>query len=148
MANNYLLFSETLELVNEKEIDWVVKELNRLEEKRDDNDNPMLDFQWSLGKGEIWFYTEEAGEPEKVGLFVQEFLKEFYPDETFTLTWATTCSRPRVGEFSGGGMLVTSQKLYFIEAGDWIRQKRESIKKRNSSWWWRLRSWYKKKKKT
>jgi len=134
VANNYLLFSEELELRNKKEFEWVKKEIERLDAERDENDNPVLDFQYALEESKtrpkkygLWMYTEEAGEPVKVGEFVQAYLKKFHPDDIFTLTWAATCSRPRLGQFGGGGMVVTAKQLYFTEAGCWVSNKVEEI---------------------
>ena len=137
MANNYLLFSEMLDLKSKEEFEWVKQEIKGLREEHDKNDNPMLDFEYALEESEtepkkygLWVYTEEAGEPEKVGVLVQRYLNRFCPDEIFTLTWAATCSKPRIGEFSGGGMVVTAKRIYFSEASDWTAKKVKEIEKR------------------
>ena len=127
MANNYLLFSEVLTLKNKKEEKWAREELTRLSEAEDGNGCPVIDFQWNIEDGGIWFYTEEAGEPNTVGTFVQSFLKKFYPEDVWKLTWAATCSKPRIGEFSGGAMVVTAKKIYFMEASDWAYRKTKEL---------------------
>jgi len=126
-----------LDFKNKKEFEWAKKELARLSEERDENDNPKIDFQYQLEESQakpknygLWMYTEEAGEPGMVAEFVQSYLKEFHPDDIWTLTWAATCSKPRLGEFSGGGVVVTAKKLYFVEAGCWVSKKVSELKKR------------------
>jgi len=133
MANNYLLFSEMLEFENKEEFEWAKKELTRLKEMKDENDTPMLDFHWEIEENDekkvLWFYTDEFGEPYKVGDFVQEYLKKFHPKDIWTLTWASTCSRPRIGEFAGGGMVVTATDMHFMEAHDWVSKTVAELKK-------------------
>ena len=54
----------------------------------------------------LWLYAEESGNPDHVAWLVQKFLQKFRPDQYWSLTWAATCSKPRVGEFSGGAVFV------------------------------------------
>ena len=56
----------------------------------------------------LWFYAEESGSPDNVAWLVQKFLKRFRPDQCWSLTYAATCSKPRVGEFGGGAVFVTA----------------------------------------
>jgi hypothetical protein len=131
VSENYLLFSEVLEIKNKKEFNWAKEELIRLRGERDGDDCPMIDFQWQVeGKEEgIWFYADESGDPHKVCLFVQSFLKKFHPKDVFRLTWAATCSRPLVGQFSGGAMVVTAKKIYVMEAGEWAHRKIKELER-------------------
>lgn len=54
--------------------------------------------------------AEEYGDIGHVASFMQSFLKEFRPDESFSFTWAETCSSMRPDEFSGGGVFITAEK--------------------------------------
>ena len=56
----------------------------------------------------LWVYAEESGSPDNVAWLVQKFLKKFRPDQCWSLTYSTTCSKPRVGEFGGGAVFVTA----------------------------------------
>lgn len=58
-------------------------------------------------------------------LVVQAFFKAFNDARTFTLTWAETCSRPRIGEFGGGAVVVTRDKIDMWRAHDWVCDKIE-----------------------
>lgn len=44
-------------------------------------------------------------------LVVQAFIQKWRPDYIFSVTWATTCTKPLVGEFGGGWVIVTKDKI-------------------------------------
>lgn len=139
MANNFLQYSEILEGLTKEEAQWCAKLLGLAGDPTDsshfdDEGNPETELAelartlWPDGEPHyntgtieerenatwgVWFYSEEGDEPYIVGQIVQEFLKKFRPGKglTWKLEWATWCSRPRIGEFGGGVMLVTEHKI-------------------------------------
>lgn len=148
MANHYLLFSEAINHLNEAERAWCVTRLHHLEtrlptfdeEGRDEDDQPCapddepylngaqsLGFQWQVTQDadghSLWLYAEESGNAEHVALFAQEFLTRFRPHEYFTLTWAATCSKPRIGEFSGGAVFVTATEIIWNGVFSWLNER-------------------------
>jgi hypothetical protein len=71
----------------------------------------------------LWIYAEEGGDVERVAHLVKKFLKKFRPGECWSLSYATTCSKPRVGEFGGGAVFVTAddvkwQSTYIFLCGE------------------------------
>ena len=88
----------------------------------------FVGFSWDIQKDEggtrLWIYAQESGDVEQVAYFVQLFLKQFAPDGWWTLTWANTCSRPLVGQFSGGALLVTARETFFNDSICWLDAKR------------------------
>lgn len=66
-----------------------------------DNYKPVRRAPWSL-----WLRCEESCNLDEVAALVRAFHKHFKIDDVWTLTYAETCSRLRVGEFSGGGFIV------------------------------------------
>ena len=70
----------------------------------------------------LWIYAEDSGDPDGAALAVQQFLKRFRSRESWSLTFAATCSRPRVGEFSGGGVFVTAAEIKWQNGHDFIAQ--------------------------
>ena len=44
-----------------------------------------------------------------------------------TLTYATTCSKPRVGEFGGGAVFVTAHEIKWQNAYDFVEQERTAF---------------------
>ena len=63
----------------------------------------------------LWIYSVEFGDTERVAYVIQKFLQRFRPGECWSMTWAETCSKPRVGEFGGGGVFVTAESIEWCE---------------------------------
>jgi hypothetical protein len=147
MANHYVQFSEALNNLTEAERIWCTTRLQHLEtvlptydeEGKDDHeqscqpeDEPYLEcaqlgferkLQSETNGHSLWFYSESDGNAEHVALFAQEFLKRFRPENYFTLTWAMTCSKPHIGEFSGGAVFVTATEILWNGAYTWLTEK-------------------------
>ncbi len=129
MADYYTQFSEALHLESDDERQWAEKKLTELRngyvETGDEEQFPG-NFEWAVhqdrdtGRWHVWFHEEESGTPEHVAAFVQEFLKRWRPKGTFSLTWASICSKPRLSSFSGGGVLVTATKQTWVVPEDMI----------------------------
>ncbi len=64
----------------------------------------------------LWLYSEEYGNIDQVALLVQKFLQQFRPIDCWTLTYAATCSKPRVAEFGGGAVIVTASDIHWEDA--------------------------------
>ncbi|MGO9115646.1 MAG: hypothetical protein ACLP9L_41090 [Thermoguttaceae bacterium] len=86
---------------------------------------------------ELWLYADTHGNPEHVAWLIQKFLKRFRPDQCWSLTYANTCSKPRVGEFSGGAVFVTANEIKQQTADDFVQQQRAASEKPDSSNAWR-----------
>lgn len=160
MANNYLQFSEVVTNLTPKEVAWLKEYLERMRAlceiaQEGDHEHPIsredralieeLDlenwgfgFDWKIDKDpewgdHLWIYTEESGDPHQVAVLVRRFLRKFRPDDCFILSYAETCSKPRVGEFSGGAFFVTAENIRSISAGDWaarLKRKQDEKKKK------------------
>ena len=149
MANNYHQFSAILKLDNDEQKKWAEETLEKLSRTREDggtvpladpDDIPDLDRYESLadfeyefepeGEGHtLWFYAEESGNAEHVAQFVQQYLKKYHPDQCWGITWADTCSKMRVDEFSGGALFVTADKIDWIQASSWVHEQAKKAKK-------------------
>jgi len=96
------------------------------EDLDDDADMPGfgVEFQ-SAGKDrQAWFHAEEGGDPGRVAHLVQKFLKKFRPDQCWSLTYATTCSKPRLGEFGGGAVFVMADSICWNSSYDFVEEQR------------------------
>jgi hypothetical protein len=71
----------------------------------------------------LWLYAEESGRPDLVAHLIQMFLRQFRPDACWALTYATTCSKPRISEFGGGAVFVTAEAIDCFEIGDFVTQR-------------------------
>jgi hypothetical protein len=63
----------------------------------------------------LWVYAEEYGDLELLAHLVQQFLKRFRTQDSWTLGYACTCSKPRVGEFGGGAVYVDAEQILFFD---------------------------------
>ncbi len=91
-----------------------------------------LGFQWAFEQEDdegqsLWLYAEESGDVEQVAYFVRTFLCKFAPDGWWTLTWAHSCSRPLLGQFSGGALLVTSKEVSFLDTTRWLETQQSGL---------------------
>jgi hypothetical protein len=76
----------------------------------------------------LWLYTEDWGNADNVAWLVQKFLKRFRPDQCWSLTYSTTCSKPRTGEFGGGAIFVTANKITWQNAYAFIEDQQAKFK--------------------
>ncbi len=81
----------------------------------------------------LWLYTDDYGNPGTVAHLVQKFLKKFRPQDCWSLTYATTCSKPRVGEFGGGAVFVTAGEIRWENAYDFVQTNQEAFDKRKKA---------------
>jgi hypothetical protein len=75
----------------------------------------------------LWLYAEDWGDASNVAWLVQKFLKQFRPDQCWSLTYSATCSKPRVGEFGGGAVFVTADTIRWQNAYDFIEDQRAAF---------------------
>ena len=141
MANNYTQFSETVDDLTPEEIEWWEKELQPYDELEEDEQKAWLEegrgvddpdhwpsFSWEVQNDYLWIYADEYGNVDNVGIAVQRFLERFRPNGYFTLSWATWCSRPRIGEFQGGALFVTHEGVEWMTTWNWLNKKERERK--------------------
>ena len=91
----------------------------------DDHDNAgYVTDSWGR---HLWLYAETWGDVSNVAWLVQKFLKQFRPDQCWSLSYSATCSRPRVGEFGGGAVFVTADTIRWQNAYDFIEEQRAAF---------------------
>jgi hypothetical protein len=119
----------------DKDADWTG--VRFLRDKGDyDPQCDVLGFEFSFhddrdpgGWGRhLWVYEEESGWPDNFAWLVQKFLKKFRPGQCWSLSYAVTCSKPRVGEFGGGAAFVTADTICWQNACDFIEDQRAAFK--------------------
>jgi hypothetical protein len=80
----------------------------------------------------LWIYIEEWGNADNVAWLVQKFLRRFRPDQCWSLTYATTCSKPRCGEFGGGAVFVTADEIKWQNAHGFIGEQQAAFKSKGT----------------
>jgi hypothetical protein len=146
MADNYLQFSERLELATSAEVDWLRRQLEEdpetgrpwfLLDIPDPEEADSCGFQYEFCDDpddlHLWIYAEESGTVEHVAHLVQKFLKWFRPDQCWSLTYATTCSKLRLGEFGGGAIFVTADAILGQNAYQFVEQQRAAFEQNPKS---------------
>ena len=144
MADNYQLFSEVVSGITAKQRTWIERVLGCKSDQPDQTTailqdagfdvdaidvDDWPDFQWEFieGGSALWLQGDEYGNINHVGEFVRALLAKFSPDQCWSLTWAETCSRPRIGEFGGGGLFVTAKEVTVVNATDCVSQQRRQF---------------------
>ncbi|MGO8748717.1 MAG: hypothetical protein ACLQNE_22330 [Thermoguttaceae bacterium] len=89
----------------------------------DDRDTP------DCGRRHLWIHAGEWGYVNGATHLVRKFLKRFRPDQCWSLTYATNCSKPRVGEFGGGAVFVTADEIRWRNAYDFVEQQRAAFQR-------------------
>ena len=140
MADYYNQFSEMVSDLTPDEIyffevilnpDRIPKELEKQFDPESWGWPPCgYEFEKEDNVTHLWIHSEDSFNLEGVANFIQHFLKQFRSKQCFTLTWAATCSRPRVGEFSGGGVFITAEKQKWHSAYDFIHKCHRRFEKK------------------
>ena len=146
MANHYRLFSEAIDDIKPGERTWIshvlslqndndiVSNLKKEGIELDDEDSMIWwpGFEWELRDTDtnLWIYAQESGDLACVAAFVKAFLAKFRPNSCWSVTWADTCSAPRIGEFSGGGLFVSAKRIQFFTPDEQIHRLQNRFEKR------------------
>jgi hypothetical protein len=80
----------------------------------------------------LWLYAEETGEPYHAAWLIRKFLQAWRPSQCWSLTYATTCSKPRAGEFGGGAVFVTANEIRCQNAYEFVEQQHAAFKQNGS----------------
>jgi hypothetical protein len=158
MANNYAQFSEYIEDLTPAACEWVETVLGFDLDDQDDPDEGLAklktllslegdgvnleywpNFCWKIeGSGvgpdvkhSLWLYCEEGYDGEQLAVFVRELICRFMPDYIFTMTVAETCSKPRVGEFGGGWMVISKDEVMGGNTWDEAEKHAEALRTGN-----------------
>ena len=124
------------EALQDKDPDWLGCRAYRDLEGYDADFGEEVGFEYSFdddnqegGWGRhLWLYTEQWGYVERVAHLVQKFFKRFRGDQCWSLTWATTCSKPRVGQFGGGAVFVTASEIKWQITDDFVQQQTKAFR--------------------
>lgn len=143
MPNNYLEASFEVENLNSDEIAWWKKEGERWTIATDENESPDptemdppystdWEFVQSNNRVGVWFHGDESTDVDVAAEVIHRFLKECRPNGSVGFTWAETCSKPRLDEFSGGGCFITAKTIEFQSANEWVNGQRQAFQEGKS----------------
>lgn len=109
MANNYTQSSSMLVLpveLHAKAAIILQREIARIEKAAEEDDEPELCGVFEMDPQGVWFHHDESIDMEQAVTIAQALLDELPVNGAFILSWAHTCSKPRIGEFGGGSCVV------------------------------------------
>jgi len=75
----------------------------------------------------LWLYAQDWGYVDNAVNLIQKFLQAFRPNDCWSLTWSTTCSKPRAGEFGGGAVFVTTERVEHQDTWAFVEEQREAF---------------------
>ena len=130
MANNYCQFSFSVPCTKEQG-DKLVDMINNgcplgSDDKSVEFDSecwcPPAHAKWE--PQHVWIDSEEEGDPNVLVEVLQMWTTQAGYDKPIRFTWASTCSRPRIDEFDGGGVLVVPGEAapFYVWPADLISQ--------------------------
>lgn len=127
MANYYTHFSCLLDVGTPGNAARALDLYNALSEEGAAEGPPLEAFLLSIEPGhggtQLWIRDDVTGDPEQVIQFVKRCATEFGLTGLWGFQYATTCSRPRINSFGGGGHvldLATGKTLDWIDTDDWL----------------------------
>lgn len=139
MANNYFQYSATVDDLTDAEHDWFGKKLSwePPEGAYDDREYPWpkwfdpdyegIGSECELRPDSFWFYAQECGNLDTMSELLLEFIRQFRPDDIIRVTWAATSEKMRIGEFSGGAVVISREGIQWMDAGTWAKDKKDEI---------------------
>jgi hypothetical protein len=114
MANNYCQTSTQYVLEDSKEIERaeeIIEEFSKVWAKEEDfpEEEGYVPFQYEVESKGIWFYGDEYVDVGRLADLISAFQVEFKMSSRFIFSYACTCSKMRLDEFSGGTFVITPE---------------------------------------
>lgn len=87
-------------------------------------------WSYRIAQNTALIFTEESGNVDALRIGLQIFLAKCRePGATMHFIWCNDCSKPRVGAFSGGGVVFSATESKQFDIEDVVREYEESLKK-------------------
>ena len=130
MADYYTQFSVLLPKVDSVKLAEFMAAVEARHEAADEEGDwdylPLEGLEYELRDGELWLYAVENGHVMAASELIQEFLNYFELDGGIYMSWACTCSKPRINEFDGGAVVVTRKEMLWLGAYDVVKMATEA----------------------
>ena len=130
MANNYTQFSVLLPEVEDEKLAVFMEAVEARQEAAEREDNyesmPLRGMKYELLGGELWLHADENGDVGAAADLIQVFLGHFGIAGGIYMSWACTCSKPRINQFDGGAVVVTHKDMLWLAAYDVLKKASEA----------------------
>lgn len=90
------------------------------------------DAQFDVTDNGLWFHADDDGDLGMTAAIVQDFIRRWRPDLIFHIEYANTCSKPRVGEFSGGVVVISYEGIDWMHTTTWAKRRINEIEWRRT----------------
>jgi len=130
MANYYTEFSQIIECQSDEQRAFLRDAFDQLSQNGSDTSVAYaVDRDEGGHPKDIWVYSDtvDYSSIESVVDVVCRFQRKFAIPTPWRLTWAFTCEKPRVGAFSGGGVLCLKGESYWVNADTWLNNKLKEL---------------------
>ena len=130
MANNYTQFSVLLPKVPEEKLAAFMEAVEARQEAAEEEDDyesmPLRGMEYETRDGELWLHADDSGDVDAAAKLIQDFLAHFDIDGGIYMSWACTCSKPRINQFEGGAVVVTHKDMLWLSAYDVLKKASEA----------------------
>jgi hypothetical protein len=128
MANHHTLFSCSLDVGSLDNVNQAISLHNALVAQGGDilYNTFQVSAMPAVDVTEICIFSEDAGNVDAVLEYVRLCARKFDLQGDWGFTYAETCSKPRVGEFGGGAIIMDlSQRALkqFVNATQWLQAR-------------------------
>ena len=123
MADNYLQFSQMIKCRSQGEIDWLREHLDIgcTDEENDEGIFPPCDYQ--AIEGGVWVNSDDWSDVGVLSSVVAEYQRQFDVGEPWSLEYAATCSKPWLGQFGGGAVVVYKGECHYQDSSEFVHNK-------------------------
>ena len=126
MANNYSQFSEMIPCETKEQQDWLLREL-AIAVEFDDGERVSACMFEADGK-DVWVYSEDSADIDALADVIATFQLQFKVNKPWTLTWADSCSKPRLNNFGGGGVVIYKGKTSWMDTWGWCAAEAQRLR--------------------
>ena len=127
MANNYEQFSEIVSCADEEQQAWLLARLAQADAGEDLDKHTWCGYE-ANPLHDVWIYTWEAVNLDALMDIICEFQVHFDIQEPWSMSYAYTCSKPRVGEFGGVAVIAYRGMWDVMSTNMWIQTELDKIK--------------------
>lgn len=127
MANNYCLSSSFIPVEKDK-IERAKQIVLRVSSKLETSEDGYVGYEAEVEEKGVWVYSDEYLTLEHVVELVQDLVEELDLPGIHVVSWAYTCSKPRIDEFGGGAFAVQKGKeTVWVDAAYAARKEAEAL---------------------
>lgn len=126
MSDSYIQYSFFVEMTDEEQ-DWVLEQIKDNHEAYKAPDIEAfgeVEKETLYGEKGLWFHGDNGFE-DCLAELLQTFIERFEPNYSIKVSWAETCSSPRVDELGGGAAFITADSIKYMTSHEWLKNQQQ-----------------------